>query len=154
MLEPISAIGFIEEVAAGASMQAAERGLKLTVESLEADVMIDADRELLLSAVGKLLQNAFRFTQPGTTVRILVRTDVERLLIEVRDECGGLPIGVAEKLFCPFVQESSDRSGLGLGLTIARNAVSANGGELRVQDIPGHGCVFTIDLPRHSGSSG
>jgi len=54
---------------------------------------------------------------------------------------------VAE-LFRPFEQQGADRSGLGLGLSIVRKSVGANGGEIRVRDLPGTGCVFTIDLPR------
>ena len=41
----------------------------------------------------------------------------------------------------------SDRSGLGLGLSISRKAVAANGGEIRAVNLPGKGCIFTIDLP-------
>ena len=70
-----------------------------------------------------------------------------RVLIEVEDECGGLPPGKAEELFRPFEQRSSDRSGLGLGLAISMQSVEANGGELSVRDLPGKGCVFTISLP-------
>jgi signal transduction histidine kinase len=55
---------------------------------------------------------------------------------------------MAEALFRPFVQGSSDRTGLGLGLSITRKSVEGDGGELRVRDLPGTGCVFTIDLPR------
>jgi signal transduction histidine kinase len=50
----------------------------------------------------------------------------------------------------PYAQSGEDRSGLGLGLDISRRGVEANGGILRVRDIPGSGCVFTIDLPRHA----
>ncbi|MGO9593382.1 MAG: ATP-binding protein [Steroidobacteraceae bacterium] len=49
-----------------------------------------------------------------------------------------------------FTQGSSDRSGLGLGLSICRRSVEANNGILRVRDLPGTGCIFTIDLSRHS----
>jgi signal transduction histidine kinase len=57
---------------------------------------------------------------------------------------------MAQRLFGSFVQCGSDRSGLGLGLAIARRSVEANHGFLRVRDVPGTGCVFTIDLPRRS----
>jgi hypothetical protein len=70
------------------------------------------------------------------------------VLIEVEDECGGLPEGKAEAMFGKFEQHHGDRSGLGLGLSIARRAVEASGGKLSVRDVPGVGCVFTIDLPR------
>ena len=56
--------------------------------------------------------------------------------------------------FLPFTQRSDDRSGVGLGLSIIRRAVQAIGGVLTVRDVPGTGCIFTIDLPlglEHSG---
>ena len=74
----------------------------------------------------------------------------ERTLIDVKDHCGGLPPGNAEKMFAPFSQRSGDRTGMGLGLSIARKSVEADGGLLSVRDRPGAGCIFTIDLPRHS----
>ena len=65
----------------------------------------------------------------------------------MEDECGGLPPGRAEELVRPFAQRGPDRTGLGLGLTIASESVVANGGEIRVRNLPGRGCIFTIDLP-------
>ena len=64
------------------------------------------------------------------------------------DHCGGLRPGLAEEMFRPFTQDGEDRSGLGLGLTISRRSVEANNGRLSVRNVPGTGCVFTIDLPR------
>ena len=74
----------------------------------------------------------------------------DRILIDVEDSCGGLPPGDFEEMFMPFTQGGSDRSGLGLGLSICRRSVEANNGLLRVRDVPGSGCNFTIDLPRHA----
>lgn len=68
-------------------------------------------------------------------------------MLEIEDQCGGLPNGAAEKLFQPFSQIGTDKSGLGIGLTISRRAVLLNNGILSVRDIPHLGCVFTIDLP-------
>jgi signal transduction histidine kinase len=96
-----------------------------------------------------LLQNAFKFTHPGSEVLLKVYSMADRIFIEVEDKCGGLPPGDAEKIFLPFTQSGANRSGLGLGLSISRRSVEANDGTLRVRDIPGSGCVFTIDLPRH-----
>ena len=50
-------------------------------------------------------------------------------------------------MFQPFVQAGTDRSGLGLRLSISRRSVAANDGFLSVRDVPGSGCVFTIELP-------
>ena len=72
-----------------------------------------------------------------------------RVLIDVQDHCGGLPPGNAEEMFMPFRQTGTDRSGMGLGLSICKRGVEANDGVLTVRNLPGSGCVFTIDLPRH-----
>ncbi len=74
----------------------------------------------------------------------------DRILIEVQDQCGGLAAGEAEKMFLPFTQGGEDETGLGLGLSISRRSVEVNKGTLSVRDLPGSGCVFTIDLPRHT----
>jgi hypothetical protein len=68
--------------------------------------------------------------------------------MDVEDECGGLPPGDVEGLFRPFEQRSAKRKGLGLGLHICRKSVEASGGVIRVRDLPGKGCIFTVDLPR------
>jgi signal transduction histidine kinase len=117
---------------------------------VERAVIVEADRPVLAAAVANLLQNAFKFTLPGTTVKLRASTTTNRVLIEVEDECGGLPSGAAESLLRPFVQKGRDRSGLGLGLSICLKAVKMMAGELHIRDLPGEGCVFTIDLPRQA----
>jgi signal transduction histidine kinase len=140
----------MEEVEAAAAIEAKARGVQLTVTPTDPTVALDVDRQLIAAALANLIQNAFKFSRPKG--HIVLRTDVHtatgRVLIEVEDECGGLPPGQAEDLFRPFEQHDSDRSGLGLGLTIARDSVQANGGLIRARSLPGRGCVFTIDLPR------
>jgi CheY-like chemotaxis protein len=113
---------------------------------------IEADRDLLLSAVGNLLQNAFKFTAHDTDVSLNVHASADRIFIEVEDHCGGLRAGEAENMFLPFTQGGADKSGVGLGLSIARRGVKANNGTLAVRNIAGSGCIFTIDLPRHAVS--
>jgi C4-dicarboxylate-specific signal transduction histidine kinase len=84
-------------------------------------------------------------------VRLHAERSGDRVLITIEDHCGGLPAGTPEQLFIPFVQNGADRSGLGLGLDICRRGAEANGGSLRVRDVPGVGCAFTIDLPAYRG---
>jgi hypothetical protein len=141
---------FIADVKLSASLQARVKGCTLNVSPVDPHIVVDADRDLLHSAVGNLLQNAFKFTRPHTEVTLNAYASADRILIDVEDNCGGLPSGDAERLFDPFKQRNDDKSGVGLGLSIARRSVEANGGVLSVRDIPGTGCVFTIDLHRHS----
>ncbi|MEO6872033.1 MAG: HAMP domain-containing sensor histidine kinase [Chthoniobacterales bacterium] len=139
---------FIEEVRLSAALQAEMEHCHLDVAKVDPHLALDADRDLLLSAVGNLLQNAFKFTHRETDVSLSAYASADRILIDVEDHCGGLPAGDAEKMFLPFSRNSQNKTGLGLGLSIARSSVEANDGILGVSDRPGSGCIFRIDLPR------
>jgi signal transduction histidine kinase len=147
-LEPVSMDRFIAEIQVAATLDATARGCEFTVWPVEPRLEVYADRQLIHSAVSNLLQNAFKFTRACTHVSLNAYAKDDRVLIEVQDQCGGLPKGKAEAMFRPFEQYDPDRSGLGLGLTISRRAVEASGGLLYVRDMPGVGCIFTVDLPR------
>lgn len=147
-LELISVAEMVEEIEIGASLQAKVHGLSLEVSSVDRTVCIEGDRQIVAAAVSNLLQNAFKFTRKRTVVALRVRATPDRVLFEIEDECGGLPPGKPEDLFRSFAQQGSDRSGLGLGLSICRKAAHASRGLIHVRDLPGKGCVFTLDLPR------
>jgi signal transduction histidine kinase len=147
-LEPLSVAALVEEIEISVSIQAKARGLQLRVTSVDRSVTVMGDRQILAAALSNLLQNAFKFTRKLSAVSISVRATADRVSIDIEDECGGLPPGKAEGLFRPFEQRGSDRSGVGLGLLICVKAARANGGELRVKDLPGQGCIFTLELPR------
>lgn len=140
---------FVADVKISASLEAHARECEFTVGNIATELALDVDREMLLSAVGNLLQNAFKFTQPHTEVSFNAYASADRIRIDVEDHCGGLPAGAVEDMFLPFKQSGEDRSGLGLGLAICRRSVEANNGVLSVRDVAGSGCVFTIELPRH-----
>jgi signal transduction histidine kinase len=147
-LERFLVSGFIDEIGSAAKMEANARGIRLTVKPVEDGVAIEADRQVLAAVVGNLLQNALKFTRPRTTVTLRVGASAERVVIEIQDECGGLPSGSDSELFRPFEQRSADRTGIGLGLAFSRWGAEANGGRIYARNLPGRGCVFTVDLPR------
>jgi hypothetical protein len=133
-----------------ASAGATARGCAFTVPDVDPLLGLSGNRVQLLAALVNVLQNAFKFTHPHTEVVLHAHANADRILVDVEDHCGGLPQGFAETMFRPFTQGSYDRSGLGLGLSIARRSVEADHGTLTVRDVPGTGCVFTVDLPRHT----
>jgi signal transduction histidine kinase len=126
-----------------------ERNITISVEIDDA-LEVDADEQLLTSALSNLLQNAIKFTRAGGHITLRARPDAAEVVIEVEDECGGLPPGKREELFAPFVRRGGDRRGLGLGLAVTREAIEAHGGKLDVTDLPGRGCIFAVRLPRKS----
>jgi len=146
----VSVRDFLEEVEVGAALEASGKGLTLSVTTVAPGIDVFVDRQILAGAVANLLHNAFKFTRPLSHVALRASATAERVLIEVEDQCGGLPARAVESLFRPFTQGGDNRTGLGLGLSITRKSVEANGGETRARDLPGVGCVMTIDLPRLS----
>ncbi|MBK6006897.1 HAMP domain-containing histidine kinase [Ramlibacter ginsenosidimutans] len=145
-----SLAAFVADASNAAMLQAEALGCSLTVRNVEPGIEIEGHREPLLGALVNLLQNAFKFTRPHTEVSLHAHAGEDGMVsIDVEDHCGGLPPGAVETMFRPHIQRHQDKSGLGLGLTIAQANVQADGGTLSVRDVPGRGCVFTIRLPRH-----
>jgi len=141
---------FITEIKSTADLEAQVHGCTLTVSAVDIRLAVSADRDLLSSSLGNLLQNAFKFTHPHSEVTLNAYAIADRILIDVKDHCGGLSAGNTERMFLPFTQSGDDKTGLGLGLPIARRGVELNGGQLTARDVPGIGCIFTINLPRHT----
>jgi hypothetical protein len=137
----------LENAEVDGTMQAGVRSVSLSVAPMDRGVDVNVDPHILAGAVANLLQNAIKFTRAGGHVALRANVVGNRIEIEVEDQCGGLPPGKVEELFDAFKQRGTDRTGLGLGLFISRKGVQASGGVLRARDLPGRGCVFTIDLP-------
>ena len=138
----------IDELAPDAALSADAAQITLTMMPVDDGLAIEADRLVLKAVVMNLLHNAFKFTQPRTTVTLRVGASADRVLVEVHDACGGIADGNVERLFRPFERRGVDRTGAGLGLSFSRWAVEANDGRIYARDVPGAGCVFTVDLPR------
>jgi K+-sensing histidine kinase KdpD len=146
--EQLSVSAFIGELLPAASLAARTLGVVLSVTPVDDGPVIEADRTVLAAVVTNVLQNAFKFTRTGSVVKLSVSASVERVLIEIQDECGGLPACDPDELFRPFEQRGANRTGVGLGLAFSRWGVEANGGRISARNLPGVGCVFTVDLPR------
>jgi signal transduction histidine kinase len=140
----------VEEAEVDATLEADVRNVALSVTPVDRGIYVDVDPHILSAAVANLLDNAFRFTRTGGHVALKTSATGTRVLIDVEDECGGLPPGKAEEIFKAFESHGTDRTGPGLGLFISRKGVEASGGVMRMRDVPGTGCIFTIDLPRLS----
>lgn len=144
--EPVTLTELLEDAEISAVASAAERGVALTFE-VDDDVTIHVDHRLVRSALTNLVRNAVKFSHEGGAVAVRARGGTERVQFEVEDSCGGLPPGALQKAFAPFAQLGVDRTGFGLGLAIAKQAADVHEGVIRVQDLPGKGCIFVLELP-------
>jgi len=146
--ERIEVARLLEEIEIAATMQAKARGIQLAIEPTDAGTAVSADAQILTSIVTNLVQNACKFTPANGRVTLRALVTGDRVVIEVQDECGGLPPGKAESLFDAYAQHGSDRTGLGLGLAICLKGARAIDGDLQVRDLPGTGCIFRLELRR------
>jgi signal transduction histidine kinase len=150
--ELITVTTFLDDITATGMLHAEYRRIQFTATSVDPTLAVEADSQLLTSAVMNLLLNAFKNTRPGGAVALRAHAAGQRLVVEIEDECGGIPESKAD-LFQAFGdRRGTDRSGLGLGLYMARQAVRAHGGDITIRNMPGQGCIFAIALPLAAGA--
>jgi len=147
-LNRLQLFSLLSEIESSSQPEANAKKITLQVEADPA-LEVRADRHFMASAVANIVQNAIKFTKPRGSIWIRAFLDRAEAVIEVEDECGGLPGGKTEALFVPYVRGSQQQVGMGLGLSIARRAIVLNGGSLSAKDIPGRGCIFTIRMPAY-----
>ncbi|HUE87270.1 MAG TPA: HAMP domain-containing sensor histidine kinase [Vicinamibacterales bacterium] len=149
--ERLEVATLIEQITSVAALHAESRGVRFSVAPVDHALIVEGDPQLLTSAVMNLLHNGFKNTSADGCVTLRAYARDRRLLVEIEDQCGGIPQSKSD-LFQPFGdRRGRDRAGLGLGLSIARQAVRAHEGDIRVRNMPGVGCVFTIDVPLAHG---
>lgn len=118
-------------------------------ERSRADVRVDAERAV--RALANVVRNAVQHTPTDGVV--LIDTALrpgDRVAVTVADGCGGIPEADLERVFEPGFRGDGARTerGLGLGMTIAREVVRADGGDMGVANAEdGRGCVVTMTLP-------
>jgi two-component system sensor histidine kinase BaeS len=109
-----------------------------------------ADPIRLGQAIGNLISNAIKFTPTSGTITISAGQEDEEMWIRVSDTGPGIPEEDQEKILTPFYRGGRGRrfpQGMGLGLGIANNLVTAHGGRIDIESTPGLGSHFTIRLP-------
>ena len=141
----------LEEIVGSArvSLEAALASHPVKVD-LPADLpLVEMDAALMERVFANLLENAAKYTPPGTPIEIAARTADGRLEVSVTDEGPGIPPGQEEAIFEKFVRGEAESStpGVGLGLAISRAIVEAHGGTIRAQMGRARGARFTFTLP-------
>jgi hypothetical protein len=127
----------------------AERRIRLEWERPAAEVVVSGSDGELQQVVTNLMLNAVEaMTERGGTLRLEVAADGERARVVVEDDGPGIPPALLEKIFQPFFSTKLAQGGTGLGLSISFNIVRRHGGQLRVDNRPGSGCRFVVELPR------
>lgn len=146
----VSVSAVVEEVEHEVAADALAGGFGLAVAPAPRGVYVEADPQVLAAAVTNLVLNAFKHSRTHGHVSVTTTATINHVFIDVEDECGGLQPGEAEELLRPLSDNLLDRPHPGFGLAIGRRCVEAMGGRICVRDLPGKGCVFSVDLPRQA----
>ena len=111
-----------------------------------------ADRLVLRQAVINLIDNAIKFTPAGGRIQVRIGETARDAVIDVTDSGPGIPADAAAHIFDRFyrVSDRSGAAGSGLGLSIAKGAVEANGGRLTLERTGPDGSTFRIAVPRQT----
>lgn len=129
-----------------------EKGQQLVIHGDE-QAVVEGDRLFLRQAVVNILHNAVKYTPAHGRIAMDVRTEAAdgRVAITIADSGPGIPADDCARVFDRFYRVDSartrDAGGAGLGLSIAKWAVEANGGRIRLDSVPGTGCTFRLELP-------
>lgn len=153
---PMSLVSLVERLQSMFCMQAEEKGLALTVRC-EVEGLVEADDVRLQQVLANLLTNAFKFTEAGGSVELIVEEVAHRdggkvVRFSVRDDGAGIAEEDLERIFVSFEQAAENRrnaQGTGLGLAISSSLVRLMEGTLEVKSAVGKGSefFFTLDLP-------
>ena len=111
---------------------------------------ISIDSMRMAQVVGNLLSNAVKYTPAGGAVKVSAGMEGQTFWLKVSDTGVGIKAEEREQIFQPFYRGDTGRrikQGMGLGLTIARELVTAHGGQIKVESTPGKGSEFTVTLP-------
>ena len=114
-------------------------------------VVVVGDRRQLISALGNLVENAVKYSEPGGQVQIRVRVEGRFAELMVADQGIGISASHHDRIFERFYRvdkgRGRDTGGTGLGLAIVRHVATNHGGEVLVSSAEGEGSTFVIRLP-------
>lgn len=149
-LQKISPAALLERTAAAYRPQAQEKDVSLQVKA-EADLlMIDVDPERMAQVLGNLVSNALRYTSPGGWIELSASIDQGDVVLAIQDNGSGIAPEDIPYVFTRFFRgdKSRQQNGeAGLGLTISKSLVEAQGGIITVESELGQGTTFTIRFP-------
>ena len=153
--DTVSVAQFVADAVERVRGAAEQRGIEIEVEEAPVRLTVVGDRRQLVSAVTNLVDNAVKYSEPGSAVAVRARTDGVWVDVTVRDHGMGIPRRDLERIFERFYRVDRARSretgGTGLGLAIVRHVASNHRGEVRVESREGVGSMFTLRLPAGPG---
>ena len=141
----------VEEVFADLAPLAEQREIALECEG---DAAIVGSDTLMYRLVFNLVENALRYSRPGTAVSVSIDEEANRVLLRVRERGAGIPVQYRESIFQPFFRVDKSRSreygGVGLGLSLVWEIAALHSGTVEIEESTNEGTVMLVALPKGS----
>jgi NtrC-family two-component system sensor histidine kinase KinB len=150
-LAAVSLCNLVEEAAGPFFRQAQDRGIRLEID-LAADLPdVRADRSRILYVFANLLSNAIKYSPVGSVVRLTAKMEGGKVRLSVVDTGRGIPKKYQKRIFEKFfrVPGQNAEGGVGLGLSIAKEIITAHHGQITFSSAEGQGTTFTFSLDPH-----
>jgi len=149
--EPVPVHLIVADAVERVRTKADHRAIAIEVPAIDETLIVLGDRRQLVSALDNLLENAVKYSDDGSSVRVTAGPEMGLLAIAVEDHGIGIPTRDLERIFERFYRvdraRARDTGGTGLGLSIVRHVAHNHGGEVRVVSREGEGTTFTFALP-------
>jgi two-component system sensor histidine kinase SenX3 len=149
--QPFDVAVILPDVAQRAAAACEQRGTRLLTEVIDGPLTVLGDRRQLVSALGNLVDNAIKYSEPGSEVELTARHAGPWIEFDVRDHGIGIPARDLDRIFERFYRvdraRSRDTGGTGLGLAIVRHVVTNHEGEITLHSVEGEGSTFTMRIP-------
>ncbi len=157
-LEEMQVAALVAEAVEPLRPAARSREIELRTVQIPADLVLRGHHRDLVSAVANLVDNAIKYSEPGSPVTVSARRSGGAVEIVVGDQGLGIPARDLERIFERFYRVDRARSratgGTGLGLSIVRHVAVNHGGSVHVTSAEGHGSTFTLRLPTGAPPAG
>ena len=149
--EIVEVVDIVEEALTRTRQLAEDRRIEVAALELPAGVHINGDRRQLVSALGNLVENAVKYSEPGSSVQVRARVVGSWVELMVADHGIGIPAADHRRIFERFYRvdkaRSRDTGGTGLGLAIVRHVATNHRGEVQVSSQEGEGSTFVLRIP-------
>jgi two-component system sensor histidine kinase SenX3 len=153
--EPVAVRDLVDEAVERIRSLADANHITIVTDDVGRRHTLRGDRRQLVSALANLLENACKYSDEGSSVRVASTADGTAIEIAVRDDGIGIPTTDLERVFERFYRvdraRSRDTGGTGLGLAIVRHVAGNHQGDVRVESSEGEGSTFTLRLPSGPG---
>lgn len=130
---------------------ASQRGLRIETEVAPSLPLVRVDRDSISQAILNLLDNAMKYSEKGTMIRVSLERNGTAVLVKVSDQGRGIPGEDIPRIFLPSYRSSDPGNrevpGAGLGLSVVQHVMDSHGGKVTVESIIGKGTTFTLAIP-------